>query len=261
MTSPTPSSTSITGHGRICVWPGGILWIGVADGTGTVHAHHALQLSFGDDQPPGFRRADDVEWTRNRGCIIPANLPHAIDTSGGRRFANIFVDPETAEGRALRARTAPGAIAALNEEEAGAAADLLFGAWAASPECARLEPAAREVVRQLAGTAPPSVVADPRVLGAIELVRARLDGSISLTEVARDLNISPSRLRHLFSEQVGLPFRTYVLWLRLQRVIRGVGTEKSLTHAALAAGFADAAHMTRTFRRMVGIAPTTLDWG
>jgi AraC-like DNA-binding protein len=32
----------------------------------------------------------------------------------------------------------------------------------------------------------------------------------------------------------------------------------SLTDAARAAGFADAAHMTRTFRRMLGISPSSL---
>jgi AraC family transcriptional regulator len=245
---------------QVCVWPGGILWIGIADGVGTVHAHHALQLSFGADRLPGFRRGSDQAFTTYTGCLIPADLPHAIDATGGRRFANIFVDPETAEGRALRTRTVPGAITALDDTEARAAADLLYGAWTETHACARLEPAAREVVRRFAGTAPPRDTSDPRVLGAIELIRERLDRKVTLADVARELNVSPSRLRHLFVEEVGLPFRTYVLWQRLQRVIQTVRTEKSLTHAALDAGFADAAHMTRTFRRMAGIAPSMLEW-
>jgi AraC-like DNA-binding protein len=64
----------------------------------------------------------------------------------------------------------------------------------------------------------------------------------------------------LFVEAVGLPFRAHVLRQRLQRLIREIRTGKSLTHAALAAGFADAAHMTRAFRRMTGIAPSRLAW-
>jgi AraC-like DNA-binding protein len=112
-------------------------------------------------------------------------------------------------------------------------------------------------VRRFAGAAAPRATADPRVLGAIELIRARLDGRVTLPDVARELHVSPSRLRHLFVDEVGLPFRTYVLWQRLQRVIQGLGTG-NLTHIALSAGFADAAHMTRTFRRMVGFAPSAL---
>ncbi|HET6579489.1 MAG TPA: helix-turn-helix transcriptional regulator [Gemmatimonadales bacterium] len=80
---------------------------------------------------------------------------------------------------------------------------------------------------------------------------------MTLPDLARDLHISPSRLRHLFVEEVGQPFRTYVLWQRLQRVIQRLGFKQNLTHAALDAGFADASHMARTFRRMVGFAHAT----
>jgi AraC-like DNA-binding protein len=251
-----PRPARVMGRGQVCIWPGGILWIGVAHRAGDAHAHHALQLAFGDEEDLHFRRGDEPEWTPYRACLIPADLPHAFDGTG-RPFAIVFVDPETPEGRRLRARAAPNAITRLDGPEARAAARLVYGAWAETHGCARLEAAAREAVQLLAGTGPHGVTTDPRVLGAIELVRARLGGRVSLTDVARDLNISPSRLRHLFVEEVGLPFRTYVLWQRLQRVIRGLGTE-NLTHSALEAGFADAAHMTRTFRRMIGMAPSAL---
>ncbi|HEU4700050.1 MAG TPA: AraC family transcriptional regulator [Gemmatimonadales bacterium] len=265
MVAPHPSSARrldrplAGGRGQVCVWAGGILWIGSAGSQGSVHAHHAIQLAFGDDRPLGFRRGSDAAWTDYAGSLIPADLPHAIDAAE-RRFAIIFVDPETAEGRALAARTTPGAITALGAAESRAAADRLYGAWTESSDCARLEPVAREVVRELAGTAALRATTDPRVLGAIELIRARLDGRVTLSDVARELHVSPSRLRHLFVEEVGQPFRTYVLWQRLQRAIRDLSAadRENLTHAALAAGFADAAHMTRTFRRMIGAAPSAL---
>lgn len=266
MSSPDQSSAEERGYsrGKVCVWPGGILWIGTGgDSTGTVHAHHALQLSFGDEQGLPFRQGNAGDWTNYLGCLIPANLPHAIDASR-RHFAIIFVDPETPAGRSLRAKAdaagADGRIVRLDDDASLAAADLLRRTWLETPDCAPLEAAAREVVRRFAGTVPPPVTGDPRVLGAIELIRARLDGRVTLTEIARELHVSPSRLRHLFVEEVGLPFRTYVLWQRLQRVIQQLGGG-NLTHAALSAGFADAAHMTRTFRRMVGFAPSSLRAG
>ena len=249
MTGPARSG----GRGQICSWPGGVLWIGTSDAPSGLHAHHAIQLGFGDDEPLHFR-TEDAPWLPYLGCIIPANLPHALDGSG-RRSAIVFVDPESADGIALRARTVPGTIAHLPEGDARAAARRIFDSWNEAHDCAALIAATRAAVRELAGTAERAPSADPRVLGAIELIRGRLDGRVTLTDTARELNVSPSRLRHLFVEEVGLPFRTYVLWQRLQRVIRGIGTEP-LTQSALAAGFADAAHMTRTFRRMVGFAPS-----
>lgn len=246
----------IHGRGRACVWAGGVLWIGEALSPGQLHAHHAIQLSFGLDGPLQFRAGEDAPWSDYDACLIPADVPHAFN-GAGRRFAIIFVDPETAEGHRLAAR-AGHAIGRLPDDEAAAGADILLRVWEGSRACLQLEPAAREVIGLLAGTGESRRTVDPRILGAIELIRARLDSRVTLTGIARDLNISPSRLRHLFVDEVGLPFRTYVLWERLRRVIQGLGRE-TLTHAALAAGFADAAHMTRTFRRMIGVPPSALE--
>jgi AraC-like DNA-binding protein len=70
--------------------------------------------------------------------------------------------------------------------------------------------------------------------------------------------LSPSRLTHLFAQEVGLPFRRYVLWRRLTRAMLLISRGGSLSTAAHASGFADAAHMTRTFHQMFGMNPKTL---
>lgn len=68
-------------------------------------------------------------------------------------------------------------------------------------------------------------------------------------------------LAHLFREEVGLPFRRYVLWRKLSRAMLLIGRGSSLTEAAYASGFADSAHLTRTFRQMFGIPPTVMMGG
>lgn len=68
--------------------------------------------------------------------------------------------------------------------------------------------------------------------------------------------LSPSRLRHLFTEQLGLSFRACVRWPRLQAGMRVVEAGGSLTDAAHAAGCADGAHATRVYREMFGLAPS-----
>jgi AraC-like DNA-binding protein len=52
--------------------------------------------------------------------------------------------------------------------------------------------------------------------------------------------------------------RRYVLWLRLQRAVAALSSGRSVTDAAYAAGFSDAAHLSRTFRRMLGCPPRDL---
>ena len=70
--------------------------------------------------------------------------------------------------------------------------------------------------------------------------------------------LSPSRLRHLFVEQTGLAFKTYLLWLRLVRALEIYAEGRSLTESAHAAGFSDSAHFSRIFKRTFGLPATTL---
>ncbi|HKA90274.1 MAG TPA: helix-turn-helix domain-containing protein [Haliangiales bacterium] len=48
------------------------------------------------------------------------------------------------------------------------------------------------------------------------------------------------------------------MWLKLQRAATLLVGGGALAGAAAGAGFADASHMTRTFRRMFGLTPGAL---
>ena len=79
--------------------------------------------------------------------------------------------------------------------------------------------------------------------------------AVSLRVVATSVGLSPSRFMHLFTASVGIPLRPYILWLRLQCAAGELARGKSVADAGHAAGFSDAAHFTRTFRRMLGATP------
>lgn len=243
------------GIGDVAVWPGGSLWIGVATGPTADHAHHAVQLSFSAAADYEMREGRGP-WRPFRASLIPNDITHAF-RAFDVQMAHVFVEPESTVGRHILERHAGPGVTALPPDAAAEPTRLLTDAWRHNREPAALVAAAQAALRALSGDPAPEGTPDPRVLGAIEIIKARLEAPLALTEVARAIHISPSRLRHLFVQETGLPFRRYVLWQRLQVVFRLMRTE-SMTEAAHAAGFADAAHMTRTFRRMMGIAPTAL---
>jgi AraC family transcriptional regulator len=81
---------------------------------------------------------------------------------------------------------------------------------------------------------------------------------LTLEEVANEACLSPSRFRHLFVEQTGTALRPYVLWRRFLLAWEIVMRGGSLSTAAHSAGFADAAHLTRTSHRMFGFPPSAL---
>ena len=99
---------------------------------------------------------------------------------------------------------------------------------------------------------------DPRITRSLKRINESADLRVSLEDIAATVFLSPSRFAHLFKQQVGLPFRHYVLWRKLARAILAIGRGETMVDAAQAADFADAAHLTRTFHQMFGIKPSAM---
>lgn len=91
---------------------------------------------------------------------------------------------------------------------------------------------------------------------AKELLIARLNGDISLNELAREAGLSRSHFARAFKETTGLPPHR---WLVLQRVECAqevlINSTLSLVEVAELTGFADQSHFTRVFTSTVGISP------
>lgn len=78
-----------------------------------------------------------------------------------------------------------------------------------------------------------------------------------LDQVAAAVRLSPSRLRALVHEQTGAPPAQWRMWRRLRAAILDLPA-KPIALAAVDAGFADQAHLTRTATRLVGQTPGDL---
>jgi len=239
-------------QGRIQFWEGGSLWIGGADGDASFHDHHALQVSLTFRGQIRFRTRRD-DWREYAAALVPPHLPHAFE--GAAPFtAQVFIEPETAVGRLLLARFGRESITELPHEEVERHARALRSLDVPRATPAELEAAARGFIAGIAGSQRPAVI-DARVTRIIQALRKR-EQPMSLEEAAAAVALSPGRFRHLFVAQTGQSFRSYQLWSRLQRAIELLSGGASATEAAHGAGFADAPHLTRTFRKMMGISPT-----
>jgi AraC family transcriptional regulator len=247
---------SVGGVGRFVSWNGGCLLIGRSAGMIPTHAHYAIQIAFGSVEGVRFRASERDEWQAYRGAMIPSRQPHSMDATAMPLNAVMFVEPETSEGRALDERYLSEGIAEM-PASALPATRAVFAAFEAGDEAA-LKDACVGVIRALTGDVAPRVESDERILRAIAYINANLSGKLTLNEVAAQAFLSPSRFRHLFVEQTGLQLRPYILWRRFLKVWELGMTGASMSEAAHAAGFADAAHLTRTCKKMFGFPPSQI---
>ena len=240
---------------RWYLWDGGFLAFGRASGVVPPHSHHAIQIVIGLDGETGLLGPDE-EWVRHRGLIVAADVPHQFNPAGSL-LAMIFVDPESRSGDWLR-RSLRTPIAKVSDRKLDQVISELSALWEEprdAPETAHL---VHSVVRELCVGPSPVYAVDARILRALEVIRGMDTAKISLHEVARAVFLSPSRFAHLFSEQMGLPFRRYVLWRRLTRAMLAVGRGNTLSAAAHLSGFADSAHLTRSCVQMFGMPPSAM---
>jgi AraC-like DNA-binding protein len=252
-----------TGIGHFVSWDGGCLMVGRATGVVPVHAHYAIQIAFGSQPGIRFRSNDGAAdaWTEYGGAIIPSRQPHTMDATVVPFNVVIFIEPETREGRALSEIYLHDGIAALPDDKLAAVVPQLFAAWREQRTASAVADAARRVVHALTGGVEPAVISDQRILRAISYINSHLDSELTLEQVAAEGYLSPSRFRHLFVEETGMALRPYILWRRFVRVWELLTSGASLSTAAHRAGFADAAHLSRTSRRMFGFPPSALQVG
>ena len=106
----------------------------------------------------------------------------------------------------------------------------------------------------------PRQQADPKLtLVLAELNKAVEDNAtIDREQLARICHLSPSRFSHWFSQKTGMPLRSYRKWLRLIKALEAAVLTRSLSHAAVDAGFSDQSHFTRAVSEAFGVSPTDI---
>ena len=217
------------------------------------HAHHAMHIILCMDGELRVREGKGA-WQRAPGVVTAPDVAHAIDAAGAEILL-VFLEPESDAGAALRA-TLTGSFRLLDQRERDQLAD------EADPMAIMREEGVAWTRRAAAALgAEPMLRAaiHPRVRALIRHLRDQPPGGdTSLAALAAAVGLSTGRLMHVFTESIGVPLRPYLQWLKLQRAAAAITAGVPLSNAAVAAGFADSAHMSRTFRRTFGVTPSTL---
>tara|TARA_R110002167_G_scaffold94762_6_gene252719 strand:+ start:1674 stop:2459 length:786 start_codon:yes stop_codon:yes gene_type:complete len=97
---------------------------------------------------------------------------------------------------------------------------------------------------------------DPRIIETIQKIRESFRDSLSVSDYAKNVYLSESRLNKLFKDQIGIPITKYRLQFRLSVGVILLAAGYSVTDAAYSAGFSNTAHFSRCFSDMIGVQPS-----
>ena len=233
------------------VWPAAI----VAWGPGyasAMHKHHSAQLVIAIEGRLLIRGKSNHQWAECGAALVKPDATHEVDASGAQVLI-VIVDPESDLGAALTDKVTQD-ITLISEETVARWREQLGDA--VSLTSAKVEPWVHRSL--LSNRRKPQL--HPKLYRALEVIREDLGNNrrLSLKRLAAVAELSESRFMHVFTKSIGVPPRPYILWLRFQSACSELRRGATPTQAAHNAGFADAAHLSRTVRRMMGTTPVDL---
>ena len=245
-------------------WEGASLWVlGTRPGEGPYpktkfHAHHAVQVTLSLRGWFTLENRDRQVGGEGEAAAVAPDTEHAL--AGEGMVAHLYIDPEGEPGRELqRTLFADETLVSIPAPRvAGLPERLRAGFESPHRSDQSLIDLGRAILAKLAPGSERDERPEARVRRMSAWASGRLDVPVSLADAAAHVGLSTGRARHLFVEETGLPFKTYLLWRRLMRATALFSAGSSLTDAAHGAGFSDSSHLSRTFRRMFGITADSL---
>lgn len=250
------NKAGVSALGQLFVSPDGVAFLGPAIPT-ELHRHFTASVTLCIEGTLRMRTALREPFRPVFGFAALPNMPQQVEGSDSTLILNMQVDPETEAFARLSEslwRDAPSHE--LSEAVATPLRDQVAALMAEG--AVRGQTLWRVVLDALGGPAKGPRRYDPRIARVLEILKAAMPEAPSTRQLGQQVGLSEGRLIHLFSQQVGVPLRRYVLWLRIRHIVFCAAIGQNLTDAAHEAGFADSAHLTRVFRSMFGMAPSQI---
>jgi AraC family transcriptional regulator len=226
------------------------------------HAHAHAFLSF---VVQGCYR--ETYGTKTRHCVAPTLIFHPQGESHADEFAETggrVLSVEFAPGWLDRARAHAPMLDASAEFQGGTPCWLMIRLRQELRQWDEVSPLAIEgLVLEIVATMirrsdlervrePPSWLRRAR-----DLLHARFADNLTPEEVARAAGVHPTHLMRVFRQFQGCTLGDYLRQRRIDFACdRLTTTDASLVEVALAAGFCDQSHFTKTFKRAMSLTPS-----
>lgn len=195
---------------------------------------------------------------RARAVLVGPNVARSLNAEDAG-FYSLTLDPAHKGCRYLRDEVLRGRrLLDLSAQLGAAEIKAVAAAIEQPPDCAAaLALSERLLAHFFPGIAGAPAI-DARVRETAAWLRRRLPTRVNMAELASRCHLSPGRLTHLFSDELGVSIRSYLRWVKLCKAVELFAGEQSVADVAAAIGFADSAHLIRVFKTYYSVRPTFL---
>jgi AraC-like DNA-binding protein len=193
-----------------------------------------------------------------RAAVIAPNAWHHTDARNCRT-ATILVGPDHPWFRYVKPLLdGGGTIMPLPDDAAANALATLH--WDALFEgrcsCVEARQQAQHILELFGGKDAAPHRLDARIEEVLEVLGQAGAETPTLSDLGRRVGLSGFTLMRRFKAELGVRMREYVLWRRIMAGLAMVDGRSTIADIAQRTGFYDQAHLTRTVRRMVELAPS-----
>ncbi len=109
-------------------------------------------------------------------------------------------------------------------------------------------------IKEQASVKNEQMILDERIRRLIQEIQAGKYFNHSIQDIAKVYHLSEGRMAHLFKDEAGISLMSYIQLMQLEYVYREVIKGKSVTEAALEAGFNSSSHFAYVCKKITGIS-------
>ena len=186
-----------------------------------------------------------------RGILIPSGMTHTANTGENRVLIFLF-DSTTNIAKQMNE------ISVLDDELVDGVVNAYHAFVNGNKDASDYRKVVTNVYKCVNGDLLRHIVMDERVESALKYVRANLQEPLTCSDVAKHVFLSEGRFSHLFKEQVGMTFAAYLIYQRVMKAYVEIINGKSITEAAIEAGFSSSTHFAETSKRLFGLSASTI---
>ena len=248
---------------RFFFWHDIVIYLGDSFETSS-HRHHAVQCCIALTGKLEIRWEGLEQWEECTAAVIGANVRHSMRCLNGlvcliylEKSSSLFKTILEYQYQNTELQKQQPALL-LTEPFPADLKRMLLDSRRSSTEPKMTDHLKTECLKFFGGYISSKDIADPRIVKLLNLLNAQPRHSFSGHTLAQKINLSQSRMQHLFKQQLGLPIRRYMLWLKLRCALKLAFDGQSLTESAHSVGFSDSAHFSRVFKLTFGISPSLL---